>query len=116
MNSLVKGSVLAVLVSLAGFSFADDCVAPSEPSIPNGAKSSTEEMIGGQKDVKAYMSVAESYLECLKAQEKMQADTLTEEQKVKMVDLHNKAVEKMETLAANWNKELKAYKAAQAGT
>lgn len=102
----------------AGFANAE-CVYPKAPaSIPDGKTATEEEMLSGMRAVKDYNAQVTAYLNCLDMQ--MQTDisaagteappeTLAQ---IKAINAkrHNAAVEELESHAARFNEQVKAYK------
>lgn len=93
------------------------CDYPSRVKIPNGLTATKEEMISGQGAVKEYVAAMEIYLDCLLEEEKVaraQMDDLSAEAEQQREDMLNKkynaAVDEMETVAANFNEQVQAYK------
>lgn len=77
------------------------CEQGDPPILPDGATASEGEMAGAVKQVKAYIAATEEYQACLTAEGK----------RGKMdIESYNKSTERMEKLAANFNKQLKAFK------
>ncbi len=77
-----------------------------------------EDMIAGQKGVKAYVAEMEAYLECIVEDEKKAKASMddieseVEQQREEMLNKkYNAAVEEMEMVAAQFNSEVQAYKA-----
>jgi hypothetical protein len=94
-----------------------DCSKPDMPTLPDGASASMEEMVAGQKAVKAFMADSGAYLECLDkkaADFKAPADE-TEEAKAARetahVNTYNTAVDEQEKIANGFNAAIKAFKA-----
>jgi hypothetical protein len=114
---IASALVLAGMLT-AGFASAE-CVYPKAPaSIPDGKTASEEEMIAGMKGVKEYNAQVTAYLSCLDMQ--MQTDisaagaeappeTIAQ---IKAINAkrHNAAVEELESHAARFNEQVKAYK------
>lgn len=109
--------VVAGLLS-AGFANAE-CVYPKAPaSIPDGKTATEEEMLTGMRAVKEYNTAVTAYLNCLDMQ--MQTDISaagTEAPpetvaQIKAINAkrHNAAVEELESHAARFNEQVKAYK------
>lgn len=110
--------VVAGLLS-AGFANAE-CVYPKAPaSIPDGKTATEDEMMTGMRAVKEYNVQVTAYLNCLDMQ--MQTDISaagTEAPpetvaQIKAINAkrHNAAVEELESHAARFNEQVKAYKA-----
>ena len=114
---IASALVLAGMLS-AGFANAE-CVYPKAPaSIPDGKTATEEQMITGMKAVKDYNAQVTAYLSCLDMQ--MQTDisaagteappeTIAQ---IKAINAkrHNAAVEELESHAARFNEQVKAYK------
>jgi len=86
------------------------CNYPEEAIIPDGATATTEDMINAQTRVKQYMEEMEAYLECLDQEEATVVEKQTPEAKTLHVQSHNTAVDAMETVAAEFNEQIRAYK------
>ncbi len=116
MNKLLKTSIAIAMLALAPFAYA--CDYPKKAELPDGATASKEEMLAGQSSVKAYMAAMETYLACI---EKEEQDTLatmtdiTEEESATrdaaLTKKYNAAVAEMELIAAQFNEQVRAYKA-----
>ena len=99
------------------------CVYPRAPeSLPDGNTATMEEMVAGQKAVRAYVAEMEAFLKCLGDSAPKPADpaALTEEQKKEAERLetiraqrHNAAVGEMEAVAERFNVQLRAFRAKQ---
>ena len=94
------------------------CDYPQSISIPNGSSATKDEMVAGQKGVKKFMTALEEYLVCIEDEDKQnragieEPDPIVEAQRDEMlVKKHNAAVDDMEKVAAEFNEEVKAYKA-----
>ncbi|ANO50218.1 hypothetical protein [Woeseia oceani] len=115
MNRVTKLVGAATLVFLAQTSFA--CDYPTRVDIPNGDSASKEEMIAGQRDVKAFVASMEAYLDCLLEEEKAaraeaELSPEDEQQREEMVNKkYNAAVDEMEMVAARFNEQVQAFKA-----
>jgi phage tail tape-measure protein len=68
-------------------------------------------MIAGQKRVKQYMANMQAYLDCIDAESAAIGEEQTDEQRAEHVQMYNAGVDAMESLAAQFNAEVKAYKA-----
>ena len=110
-------TALCTLSLLLGSPALFACDYPSRVTVPDGATASKEQMIDGQRDVKAYVAAMETYLQCLLDEEKQarsQLENLSAEDEQLREDMLNKkynaAVDEMETVAAQFNAEVRAYK------
>ncbi len=116
INSLL-GLALASPLAMAG-----DCVQPAVPELPNGATSSMEQMLAGQKAVKAFQAANLEYMGCLgtdlAAAEEAVKSAADEEKAAaqatydKAVESYNAAVSREEEVAGQFNTEIREYKAA----
>lgn len=86
------------------------CTFPDEVNMPDGETASEEEMLAGRDAVQQYMATMNEYLSCLDEESTASGEEQTPEQKQMHVARHNAAVEQMETLAAEFNEQLRAYK------
>ncbi len=120
----IKLSALG-LALLSSASFAGDCKQPAAPELPDGTKSSMEQMLEGQKAVKAFQTANLEYMGCLEkeftAAEAASKEGSDEEKAAAMekhgkaVDAYNAAVSKEEEVAGEFNTQIRAYKAANPG-
>ena len=88
------------------------CEYPEGIQVPDGRNASKEEMVSGQQNVKSFMAAMQEYLDCLDAETSASGEEPTDEERKIMVSRYNAAVEEMETLAASFNKQVRAYKKA----
>jgi hypothetical protein len=119
VESMTKNITLAaisILLFTAPAAFA--CDYPQRASFPDGQTATKDEMIAGQQSVKAYMAAMEEYLACIAADEETAIAQLEDpskevlQQRDQMLGKrHNAAVEEMEIVAAEFNNEVRAYKA-----
>ena len=108
----LRASFLAAIVAAFGHGVvAAACPYPAAVDVPNGSSASEDEMLSGQKRVKAYMAEMEDYLKCLDDEAVALGDAVTDEQRQLHVDRHNAAVEAMEQVANAFNEQIRAYKA-----
>ena len=116
MNKL-KMAVLGLALS-STVSMADDCVAPAMPGVPDGATSTMEQMLAGQKAVKAFQTANLEYMSCLEPKLAAaeaeaaagSAEAVSSYQKVQ--EDYNSAVSKEEDVAGQFNAAIRDYKAA----
>jgi hypothetical protein len=94
------------------------CDYPARADVPNGAMASKDEMLDGQRSVKAYMAAMDEYLACIDQEEKDAVAALTEpsddelaSREAAITKKYNAAVEEMELTAARFNEEVRAYNA-----
>ena len=110
----MKISVLGLVAAAGCFSVSAfaACEQPSMVSVPDGATASMDELLAAQGDVKAYMSEMEGYLACLNEELEGAGEDAPAEFKSLMVNRHNSGVTEMETVAAAFNEQVQAYRAA----
>lgn len=81
-----------------------ECVIKEPPAIPDGTTATEEQMVAAQKVVKDYIALTQEYLACLEFEGKSKpSGTWTV--------LYNQQSDKMERLASDFNKQMKAFKA-----
>ncbi len=114
----------AALLSLAlgsGTALAADCTAPEPPELPDGATSNMEQMLAGQKAVKAYQALNMDYMKCLEpalaaAEAELEGGAEGAAEKYKQIEeAYNAAVSAEEAVAGQFNTEIREYKAANPG-
>ncbi len=116
---------IAVLVAgtlFAASAVAEDCTAPEAPSLPDGGSSTMEQMLEGQKAVKAFQAANLEYMGCLEARFTAAEQAAKEgpddekaaaqEQYTEAMNAYNAAVTKEEEVAGQFNTEIREYKAA----
>ena len=102
-------------------SMADDCVAPVVPDVPEGEDSTLEQMLAGQKAVKAFQTANVEYMSCLEPKLAAAEAAVKEgaegaaEQYTALQESYNAAVSREEELAAKFNTEIRDYKTANPG-
>ena len=88
----------------------ETCPMPERPSIPNGLKSSEEEMIEAQKGIKDYITKGDAVLACLDGLRESWGETATEEQLQINMLFYNKMVDEMTSTGELFNSAVRAYK------
>lgn len=116
MKNTIRVAVATFLLTVGTAAFA--CDYPQRADVPNGATATKEQMLAGQASVKEFVAAMEAYLACI---EKDEEDTiasmpeLSEEElatrNAALTKKYNAAVEEMELVAAQFNEEVRAYKA-----
>jgi hypothetical protein len=81
-------------------------------SIPDGKAATMDQLLTAQGAIKTYMAAMEEYIACLDGELEAKGEDATAEFKSLMVTRHNTAVTEMETVAAAFNDQVKAYRAA----
>jgi len=118
----MKSFSIALLVAALGSAsaFAQDCVVPDAPTLPDGATASMEQMLAGQQAVKGYQTANSEYRSCLDPQlsaavVKATAEEASDADKAAakaLEDAYNQSVSREEAVAGQFNTEIRAYKAA----
>ncbi len=114
----MKSLSIVTLLLLFSLQAAFACDYPARAKIVNGSTASKEDMLASQKAVKTYMAAMDEYLKCIDEQEKQaraELDEPTEEELAQRTEMlnkkHNAAVEEMEIVAAEFNEQVRLYKA-----
>ena len=108
---LVSLCVLTAIASSYCFAAAA-CEAPSPVAMPDGSKSTRDQMLAAQAQVKAYQASMNEFIACIDSELDTQGDQAPDEFKSLMVSRHNAAVAEMEGVAASFNEQLRAFRAA----
>ncbi|MBT4518526.1 MAG: hypothetical protein HOC23_00860 [Halieaceae bacterium] len=119
VHALALGLFLSSTTTMA------ECVSPDAPELPSGADSTMDDMLGGQKMVKTYQAANIEYMKCLEAiiseADAAIAQGTEEEQAAahathsEATESYNAAVSAEESVAGQFNTEIRAYKAANPG-
>ena len=119
----IKSTLLA-LALVAAPALAQDCDQPEAPTMPDGASSTMEDMLAGQKAVKAFQAANIDYMSCVEEAMNAAEVAVTEasdddkaaaqETVAKLVETYNAAVSVEEEVAGQFNTEIREYKAANA--
>ena len=117
-------STLLALALVTTPALALDCDMPEAPTMPDGASSTMEDMLAGQKAVKTFQAANIDYMSCVEkamnaaeaaAEEASDDDkTAAKEAYTKLVETYNAAVSVEEEVAGQFNTEIREYKAANA--
>jgi hypothetical protein len=110
MRMLTSCLVAAVASAYALASAA--CENPAAIVIPDGKSSTMDQMLAAQAQVKAYQAAMTEFLACIDSDLEAQGEQAPDEFKSLMVSRHNAAVAEMEGVAAAFNDQIKAYRAA----
>jgi len=86
---------------------AEDCVFPTQPTIPDANDAVMEDMVTTQGSVVAYLEASNELLECL--EELAEDDNLDEEEQALTVTAYNLEVDAQETLAEEWNTQRQLF-------
>jgi hypothetical protein len=108
---LLTSGLVTVIASAYGLAAAA-CENPAAVAIPDGKSSTMEQMLAAQAQVKAYQAAMNEFLACIDSELEAQGEQAPEDFKSLMVARHNAAVAEMEGVAAAFNDQIKAYRAA----
>jgi hypothetical protein len=126
-----RSSVLATLLAFAALAITAQasaaCSYPKAPDkIPDGSKSTKEEMLAGMKDMRAYNDLVAKYTECLQVEHdaavaKIDTSLPKDKQDAQKADLqkilqqkNDAAIDEASTVTGRFNDQIKAFKAAHA--
>ncbi|TLY65046.1 MAG: hypothetical protein E6K47_16435 [Gammaproteobacteria bacterium] len=110
----------ALTVALTAAPAYADCPYPAAPDkLPDGSSATLEEMVAGQKAVKAYDKAINDYVACidreLDAAITKGGDQLKPQQKADMQHVeaqkHNAAIDQLQNIADRFNEQVKVFKA-----
>jgi phage-related tail protein len=113
-------TALALTAALsAGAAYADCPYPPAPDKLPDGQSATLEEMVAGQKSVKAYDKAINDYVGCIDKEVADQiakaGDSLKPEQKADMQKVetqkHNAAIDQLQQIADRFNEQVKVFKA-----
>ncbi|MEM1263214.1 MAG: hypothetical protein AAGH76_12515 [Pseudomonadota bacterium] len=114
-----RASVLAGTTVLSLFlacnSAAAACDYPQKTAVPDGRNATEDQMLKGQKAVKAYMAAMDDYLACLDAEAAAavadgEDPAITAKRQAITDQRHNAAVDEMTRYAESFNEQVRAYK------
>jgi hypothetical protein len=118
MKLFVAMACTAALAALAP-AYAD-CPYPQAPDkLPDGASATLEDMLAGQKAVKAYQKAMDDYVACIdkeleqaisKAGDQLKPAQKADMQKVE-AQKHNAAIDQEQSVADRFNEQVKVFKA-----
>ena len=111
---------MALTTALTAAPVRADCPYPAAPDkLPNGSSATLEEMVAGQKAVRAYDKAINDYVSCidheLEAAIAKGGDQLKPQQKADMQHVeaqkHNAAIDQLQNIADRFNEQVKVFKA-----
>ncbi|GAB5412647.1 MAG: hypothetical protein Cons2KO_02500 [Congregibacter sp.] len=120
--TFLSAALIAGIAQSAG-SHAADCDQPDRPQLPDGASATMQDMLDGQKAVKAFQTANVEYMKCLEKTftkaEKAVKKARNDEKRAAAEALHNDsvaaynaAVSAEEEVAGAFNIQIREYKAA----
>jgi len=111
---------MALAAALTAATAHADCPYPAAPEkLPDGSSATLEEMVAGQKAVRAYDKAINDYVTCidheLEAAIAKGGDQLKPQQKTDMQHVeaqkHNAAIDQLQNIADRFNEQVKVFKA-----
>ena len=108
---VLTSSLVAAIASGYGLAAAA-CEPPSPVTIPDGATSTRDQMLAAQAQVRAYQAAMNEFVACIDSEADAQGEQAPAEFKSLMAERHNAAVTEMEAMAAAFNEQLRAFRAA----
>ncbi|WP_119677303.1 hypothetical protein [Indioceanicola profundi] len=103
MTTTLRTALLAAALFIAPATAMAECTLSSAPQIPDGASATDAEMVAAQQAVKSYLTETQEFLGCLEAESRGRTTS-------DFTKRYNEASERMEKLAADFNKQLRAFK------
>ncbi len=132
---MIQKSILLIIISfLSGYAIAE-CELPAAPSLPDGAVSTLEEMLAGQKAMKSFQAEVVQYRACLVGidenigddlsaaqaaidakldemrKQVLEADEEAKDAHEELLAKYNAAVDSEAAIAGEFNIEIREYKA-----
>ena len=111
---------LAATAALTAGPVYADCSYPAAPDkLPDGATATLEQMVAGQKAVKAYDKAINDYVACIdkgledaiaKAGDQLKPQQKADMQKVE-AQKHNAAIDQLQSIADRFNEQVKVFMA-----
>lgn len=102
MKKMVATTLTVAALGMASMAHAE-CTLKDAPVLPEGATAEQGDMVAAQQAVKAYVAETQEYLSCLEFEGKGRAGG-------DWTKKYNDASTRMEKLAAEFNKQLRAFK------
>jgi len=112
----MQKTILAVVLGVAAGALQaaeldiEHCKFPEPPVVPEGAEATEAEMGQAGADVREFVANIQSSLECLTEAEQAMGEDITEEQQAQLVAVYNNGVDQMNSVAQNYNAQVRAYK------
>lgn len=119
IRKILLGGALFIALNAATMA-QDQCVAPTAPAIPDGARATSAQIITAQNDIKSFAVASDNYQTCLAAEISRQKD-LAKQTNVEFdpniqatIEVKAGAQRKdVERIAAAWGASVTAFNAAQ---
>ena len=107
---MMSQTLLALVAALMFSSAYAECIIPETVPVPDGATVTEEEMLTGQERVKQYIANLDAYRNCIEAEEAAIGEEQTDEQRATYNQMYDASVDAEESIAAQFNAEVQAYK------
>ncbi|HMI95480.1 MAG TPA: hypothetical protein VK479_03145 [Micropepsaceae bacterium] len=119
IRKILSSAVMVMAVAAPAWA-QDQCVAPSAPAIPNGARATPAEITTAQNDIKAFATASDNYQACLAAEISRQKE-LAKQNNVEFDPSIQAALESkagaqrkdVERIASAWGASVQSFNAAQ---
>jgi hypothetical protein len=108
----VSTSCLVAAVAIGFASATIACEQPAAVAVPDGKTATREQMLAGQALIRTYQQGMNDFLACIDGELAAEGEQAPDEFKSLMVSRHNAAVAEMEGVAAAFNEQLRAFRAA----
>ncbi len=102
---------LAGLMLISSHSFAEDCVIPASPSIPDGRSAQMDEMVETMKAVKGFVSKSQSFRACVNAKITAAGENIDPDYKIALGTTLQESLETEQLVADTFNAQLRIFKA-----
>jgi opacity protein-like surface antigen len=110
LKRILAGAALAALAGIPAL--AADCAQPGPaPMIPDGTTASVDQMKAAHDQVQSYANLLQSYQDCVEARIKMAPKDMKPEDKQKLRDAGNAAIDQATALRDSYAAQVKAFKA-----
>ncbi|WP_114394727.1 hypothetical protein [Oleisolibacter albus] len=102
MKTLTTLAIALSIIAFAGTAQAE-CTLKDPPAVPDGKTAAEADMVAAQQAIKSFVAETQEYLQCLEYEGKGRTGG-------DWTRRYNEASERMEKLASDFNKQLKAFK------
>ena len=103
---------IVLLISAGAATSALACDYPPLVTIPSGTDATMEELVATQAGIQEYMGAMEEYLTCVDDELTAAGDGAPAEYRAIQLSRYNAAIAEMEAIAADFNTEVQAFRAA----
>jgi HAMP domain-containing protein len=103
---------LMMIFAFTGSLAAQECVYPALIEIPNGEIASIEDMVSAQGSIQQFVTDMTAYQDCINTSIEVAGADATDEFKAIMIGRFNAAATEIEAVAAAFNEQIAAFRAA----